>query len=246
MSSSDAMLNGYNYVDKVRFQKQIADFGLPTNFARILFNTGAVLAGGAVTNYVYNTLHPTKKIPMNPDSDIDIWVYDPIMNMKEGVDHVHRAYRGLILKEYDTLFREIGMIPSGPKNNSCELYDNLLADFKAQGDTRLHCRWWEHPKTGKRIQLMFMNKPPAEAILLFDLTVCRCLMFVSTAYNFVWDCSIAAKRDILASQLTVPKIKTKNTEERIKKYAERYALAVVDEWPKIVPISNSQWLLYSL
>jgi len=56
---------------------------------------------------------------MDPDSDIDIWVYDPMINMKEGVVHAHRAYRGLILKEYDTLFREIGMIASGPKNNSC-------------------------------------------------------------------------------------------------------------------------------
>ena len=228
-STFDFMLDKTTYVNMERFNEQIAAFGISNGFVSLLYKTGAVLAGGAITNYVYNTIHPDKKIPMHPDSDIDIWVYDPMMNMTIDASHAQRAYKHWILSEFNKFFLEAGMVVSSGPVNSPDTYSDLLKEFNTQGGTKIKCNWWINKTTGKRIQLMFMNKPPSEAVLLFDLTVCRCFMHSSESGSLYWKCSNDAKRDISANQLTIPKIMTKNTNSRIEKYVERYGFTLVEE-----------------
>jgi hypothetical protein len=82
------------------------------------------------------------------------------------------------------------------------------------------------------INLIYMSKPPAKAIPLFDLPICRVMIFGLHTGDLMGDWSAVTIQDIREQRLTLPtgsvenKTKSKTLEIRIAKYCARYGLTV--------------------
>jgi len=220
----------FHTVNTAILDVQLAPFSLTSkSLSALLYDTSAVIAGGAVVHYLYNSTNTIAE-PMADGADLDFWIYDPIMAMDTtGVQdayHVSRAFRSLVEKRFEQAFPDYKptTCPTPTHNIS---YATLSDAFTAQGGTSLSIRWWRHATTGRMINLIYMSKPPAKAVPLFDLPICRAMIFGLSAGDLMGEWPTVAIQDIRERRLTLPTSVDK-LETRIAKYCSRYSLTPHD------------------
>ena len=218
----------FHTVNTAILDMQLAPFSLTSKtLSSLLYDTSAVIAGGAVVHYLYNSTNTAAAKPMADEADLDFWIYDPTMTMDMDAYHTSRAFRSLVEKRFEQAFPDYKptTCPTPTHNIS---YATLSDAFTAQGGTSLSIRWWRHTTTGRMINLIYMSKPPAKAIPLFDLPICRAMMFGLHTGDLMGDWPAVAIQDIREQRLTLPtgSVEKKTLETRIAKYCARYGLTV--------------------
>lgn len=218
----------------------VAPFGLYDQAAllRQMYNTGAILAGGAATNLCYNQFHPEHTTPIHADSDLDFWVADPT----PSPSHARRVYYTLISDSWDHFLQAAGyewycpVRSTGPgpdpSGNSTYTDDDENGGFLADSGVRLRVRYYQRTDptqtTHRRIQLIFYDADPADTdpattlVSRFDLSICRCMIF-TTAVNRQWIARAYATRSFREHVLaTLRPTLSARTEARVQRYLERY------------------------
>lgn len=217
----------------------VAPFGL-TDLPALLshmYETGAILAGGAAMNLCYTQIHPDHTQPIHPDSDLDFWVADPT----PCPSHARRVYYGLLCDRWDTFLRAAGYEsycplrtpnPDASGGESPYTDDDEGGGFLADSGIRLRVRYYRRTDptatTHNRIQLIFYDVAPTDEfpattlVSQFDLPVCRCFLFTS-AVNRRWFArtfAVQSLRDEVIATLS-PNVSAR-TEARVQRYLARY------------------------
>ena len=221
----------FHTVNTAILDVQLAPFSLTSKtLSGLLYDTSAVIAGGAVVHYLYNSTNTAAAAdakPMADEADLDFWIYDPTMTMDTDAYHTSRAFRSLVEKRFEQALPDYKPTTCPTPTHSIS-YATLSDAFTAQGGTSLSIRWWRHATTGRMINLIYMSKPPAKAVSLFDLPICRAMMFGLHTGDLMGDWSAVTIQDIRERRLTLPtgSVEKKTLEIRIAKYCARYGLTV--------------------
>jgi hypothetical protein len=216
----------------------VAPFGLTDLpvLLRHMYETGAILAGGAAMNLCYTQIHPTHTQPIHPDSDLDFWVADPT----PCPSHARRVYYGILCDRWDTFLRIAGYesyCPSRTPNSDASgdppyTDDDEGGGFLSDSGIRLRVRYYRRmdpaATTHNRIQLIFYDAAPADEfpattlVRQFDLSICRCMVFTS-AVNRRWFARTYAYQSLQDEVIaTVGSTVSARTEARVQRYLARY------------------------
>jgi hypothetical protein len=86
--------NEWQYIrDKIPFENILKEFGIDDlkEFSEHMYQTGAYIAGGALTHAIFNAIHKIS-IPLPASSDLDIWISVPKMSYDTDPDHYTHMY----------------------------------------------------------------------------------------------------------------------------------------------------------
>ncbi len=201
---------------------QLADFGLTAKqLYKLLHRQPCMLAGGAAANIFYNYLNPDNQKPMDPQADLDFWMYDPHIDAQRDPDRYE------IFDEFSLTLTAAGYVQHHRHPAVAVWYQHA---FAVQGNTKIRCNWWVHPVTGKRIQLIFTSTKPGTTLLNFDLPICRAAIRASGGtFHLQW--SGQAEKVMRDRVMTVPQIpaQTPLFAYRVAKYRDRYDLTIRHE-----------------
>lgn len=219
MSAPDGSLNNRYCVNSNshEIRRILTPFGLtdPDRLLGVMYQTGAIIAGGAATNYIYNQLHPGDERPVHPESDIDFWIEDPMPADR----HSRRVYYTFIMDRWRDFLESHGYSPE-----TCEDYESAAASFQAECGAIMQVHYFRrNAPTHNRIQIIFYSGPePAELVRNFDLTVSRSMIYVS-GVNHLWIGHTFAEDDLIARRISVNRHPpTYRTCQRLQRYIERY------------------------
>jgi len=200
---------------------------------RQMYDTGAILAGGAAANLIYNIIHPEATHLLDPESDLDFWVADPTPTPS----HARRVYYTLVSASWDRFLEEAGYesycpIRSTDPSGNTYTDDDEGGGFLSDSGIRLRVRYYQRTDplqiANRRIQLIFYDADPidtdpaATLVRQFDLSICRCLLFTS-AVNRRWITRTYAAQDFWDRRIVVsnptPSVRTQT---RLLRYLSRY------------------------
>lgn len=205
----------------------LTPFGLTdvSGLLNVMYRTGAVIAGGAATNYIYNQLHPAHARPIHPDSDLDFWIADPT----PPNSHSRRVYRTLIMNLWEQFLTAAGYVSYCPESQEeYEESDTERNTFQVECGATLTVHYYgrESAAVYNRIQVIFYSGPASAAELVrnFDLSVSRCMIYVS-GVNHLWVGHTFAEEDLRAERITLRLPPTARTFQRIQRYVERYGFS---------------------
>jgi len=218
-------------VDNDILAEQLQSFGIkPEGLNKFLYKTGAVLAGGAVTHYLWNK-HSHASVRQPPEnSDLDFWVYSPTLAAvgEECSDsfHMRRAYHNLVQEQLQMYFPEFEELPWHLPHEQMLAYIDMVERFRVQGHALISVKWYKNKTTGRTINLIFISQPVAKAVANFDLPLCRALIMGTAGTHMLCTAQCQAIADIKDRRLTVLPISPEplRLQERIKKYINRYGL----------------------
>lgn len=212
----------------------VAPFGLTNlpGLLRQMYDTGAILAGGAAMNLCYAQIRPDRATSIHADSDLDFWVADPT----PSPSHARRVYYGLISDSWDRFLLDAAgyesycPVSTDPSGGDPSYTDNDEdGGFLSDSGIRLRVRHYRRPDPShSRIQLIFYDATPTDQfpattlVSRFDLSICRCLVFAS-AVNHRWFARTFAYRSLQDEVIaTLGDTVTPRTEERALRYLARY------------------------
>jgi hypothetical protein len=190
-----------------------------------MYRTGAIIAGGAATNYIYNQLHPANTRRIHPDSDLDFWIADPT----PPNSHSRRVYRTLIMNLWEQFLIPAGYTSYCPETQEeYEESDTERNTFQVECGATLTVHYYgcESRLVYNRIQVIFYSGPASaeEMVRNFDLSVSRCMIYVSDI-NHLWVGRTFAEEDLRTGCITLRLPPTTRTVQRIQRYVERYGFS---------------------
>lgn len=185
------------------FNTHIEQFGLTrSTLCELMNDTGATLAGGAVTHYLSGSTDP-----LPHTSDLDFWVYLPTLENLENLntgkmntdnEKDEKAAKAaftkctidLIVKRFLATLSPLGFMESHPIGEQCKEYIGLRETFRTAGENVLKIKWFHQvrennaartpigdPTKWRKINLMFTSCTPLETIKRFDIPLTRALMY---------------------------------------------------------------------
>jgi len=215
-------------------KKLIEPFIINTNqLEDLLYSTSAVLVGGAVTHYIYNSLNPTagptgswSEFPVT--SDLDFWVYSPRMEHGAGLHH-KRAFDAMVILKFKTVLNLCGYIhQTTPIGMGHIGYDLVCDQFKTQAGINIKVHWFVNKATGRYMNLVFTDTPVDKMITKTDIPIGQALIYscgglMLQYYPVVVD-------DLKQRLLTKPDpmLSSKLTGARVNKYLQRYDMKIRD------------------
>jgi len=195
----------------------------------LLEDTGAVLAGGAVTHYLSKRTEPL------PDSsDLDFWVYDPCLKENKESKHSTSGYANIF---HSKVFRQLVVARflntfsgfSAEKGPGPSTGYSDFEGFQAREGNHISIHWLKNTYTKRVINVIFSSLPPWQTVELFDIPLNRAMVFVNKA-GLQCQYSNTVTTDFEDGHLTLPESKTiaslVRVQGRIQKYCERYGLTV--------------------
>jgi hypothetical protein len=194
----------------------------------LLEDTGAVLAGGAVTHYLSK-----RSEPLPDSSDLDFWVYDPYLKENceskqctsqpstSGFANIFhsKVFRQLVVARFLNTFSGFSAENMSGKGQSG--YSDFEG-FQAKQGNHISIHWLKNTYTKRMINVIFSSLPPWQTVKLFDIPLNRAMVFVNNA-GLQCQYSNTITTDFEDGKLTLPESKTI---ARIQKYCERYGLTV--------------------
>lgn len=199
-------------------------------FETLMYNTGAILAGGTITHLLNNHLHSTD-IPFPADSDLDIWISVPEMSFNTSVEseskaislHTERAYYKCIKSVWEGYFKSCGYTALMTPVTGDTEYSNI--GFVGHSNICLRTVSFIDTKTERKIQLIFHRAFPKYTIGMFDLNINRVFAYFGKPMDgesrFDVEFNKKAMTDIISKRITINKA-GKYTKSRLEKYMKRY------------------------
>lgn len=214
----------YENISKFKcIETVLNEFGIHeySPFAQTMFDTGAFIAGGALTHALFNETHKTN-LPLPETSDLDIWVSEPKMLFVEEKElapiYCERTYRLLITRRWREYLEKIGYVgPDKPGDD--------YKDFTGHGDIHMTVYNYKNAALKRSIQLIFTCASASKTVGLFDLSIVRHMMYFNEFESFRIQSTFNALKDIKNMTLSTY-IDNEKTKKRISKYVERYGLTL--------------------
>jgi hypothetical protein len=206
----------------------LEQFGITStnNFSKVMYKTGAVIAGGFLTQIVKDILtNTTNPAPIHSDSDLDIWIALPNMTFKDAgsdtdssISHCFRAYTECILDIWERFLCEQGYTTH---TQSITEYTNL--GFRGHSNIYLIVYSFYNTSLKRKIQIIFGGAPTKEIVRQFDLNCTRHMLYFGYVPpgSMYLESTKEAHEAIIAKKFKVYRMED-NTLERINKYIERY------------------------
>ena len=217
-------MQNHNLIRNDLMDVQLRAFGINSDqLASLLYDTSAVMAGGSVVHYLHNVFGGGEVTEAPATSDLDFWIYLP--SRSSNIHHMLRAFTSLVEERFRKTFPDFHPIdPPHPAFD--KKYADMGCMFTASGGTNMSVRWWQHATNGNLINIIYVSKPPADAVALFDIPLCRSLIY--GLHGKLWgDWPKVAVADITEKRLTRPPVydaPARNVETRLEKYCARYGL----------------------
>lgn len=204
----------------------------------LLEDTGAVLAGGAVTHYLSK-----RSEPLPDSSDLDFWVYDPCLKENceskqctsqpstSGFANIFhsKVFRQLVVARFLNTFSGFSAENMSGKGPGPSVGYSDFEGFQAKEGNHISIHWLKNTYTKRMINVIFSSLPPWQTVELFDIPLNRAMVFVNKA-GLQCQYSNTVTTDFEDGKLTLPESKTiaslSRVQGRIQKYCERYGLTV--------------------
>jgi hypothetical protein len=203
----------------------VASFELPLDDLRdLMFETSAVLFGGAVTQYLNNTLNPDELVGAPDGSDLDFLVFSPRVS-KGG--HQRRAFQNMVIRRFEQTLKPLGFNYSLRAFSGDESYSAARHQFETQAGIVIQVHWFIHQDGKRYMNLVFTDTDVVTVYQKTDIPIGQAII-VGTRSEFCCESNRVVLQDLREKKLTPPDPKYAGdmTPARVKKYCDRFHLTV--------------------